>query len=295
MAVFRVEKTKDYTIMANYHLRDRELSLKAKGLHSLMLSLPPEWDYSLAGLAVICKDGIGSVRSGIAELEERGYLTRQRIRETNGQLGDIEYTILEAPRLLVNKPVENSDPECGEPISGKPICENPTLVEPMYGNCTQSSIKANQELKKSNIDGLNIHQSIRPERDKVVENPIDTIDEMEQYRELIKENIGYDYLREQYKYHGEEIDGILELMLETVCSTKKTVRIGGEDKPAAVVKSRMLKIGQFEIDYVMECLDKNTTEIRNIKAYLLTSLFNAPATIDSYYKARVQHDLYGDK
>lgn len=93
MAVFRVEKTKDFTIMSNHHLRNTELSLKAKGLLSLMLSLPEDWDYTTKGLAHICKDGVDSITTALKELERHGYLTRQRLRYDNGQLGDIEYTI----------------------------------------------------------------------------------------------------------------------------------------------------------------------------------------------------------
>lgn len=97
MAVFRVEKTKDFTIMCNHHLRNTELSLKAKGLLSLMLSLPEDWDYTTKGLAHICKDGVDSITTALKELERYGYLTRQRLRYENGQLGDIEYTIHEKP------------------------------------------------------------------------------------------------------------------------------------------------------------------------------------------------------
>lgn len=103
MAVFRVEKTKDFTIMSNHHLRNTELSLKAKGLLSLMLSLPEDWDYTTKGLAHICKDGVDSITTALKELERHGYLTRQRLRYDNGQLGDIEYTIhdpLRRPDLL---------------------------------------------------------------------------------------------------------------------------------------------------------------------------------------------------
>ena len=98
MAVFRIEKIRDYTVMSNHHLRDKSLSLKAKGLLSLMLSLPEEWDYTTKGLARICKDGVDSICAGVRELEEHGYVIRQRVRNPNGQLGAIEYTILEQPR-----------------------------------------------------------------------------------------------------------------------------------------------------------------------------------------------------
>jgi len=286
MAVFRVEKTKDYTVMSNYHLRDRSLSLKAKGLLSLMLSLPENWDFTMKGLACICQDGLSSVRSGVAELEQNGYLTRRRIREANGQLSDIEYTIHEKPQPPVDNPADNSPPVCGNPMSEKPICENPTQVNPTYGNRTQLSIQGNQELKKSNIHESNIHQSIRAKA-------LDEMDKMERYSEIIKENIEYDCLCQQFKFSNDEIEEIFEIMLEAVCSKRETIRIGGEDKPAEIVRSRLLKLDSSHIQYVMETLSKNTTEVRNIKSYLLTTLFNAPATIGNYYKARVNYDMYG--
>ena len=108
MAVFRIEKTRDYTVMSNHHLRDMSLSLKAKGLLSLMLSLPENWDYTMKGLARICKDGIDSISGGIRELEEHGYLIRERVRGANGQLGSIEYTILEQPIVLNQGRIEET-------------------------------------------------------------------------------------------------------------------------------------------------------------------------------------------
>ena len=95
------------------------------------------------------------------------------------------------------------------------------------------------------------------------------------------------------RFNAEMVTELLELMLETVCSTKKTIRVDGEDKPAEIVKSRIMKLNQSHIEYAMETLSKNTTDVRNIKGYLLTTLYNAPGTIDSYYRARVNHDLYG--
>ena len=110
MAVFRIEKTRDYTVMSNHHLRNTELSLKAKGLLSLMLSLPENWDYTTKGLARICKDGVDSICAGVRELEEQGYVVRERVRNPTGQLGAIEYTILEQPR-----PPEREKPEQENP------------------------------------------------------------------------------------------------------------------------------------------------------------------------------------
>ena len=117
--------------------------------------------------------------------------------------------------------------------------------------------------------------------------------DMDLYREIIKENIGYDYLRSDMPYDHDRLDEILELLVETVCSTKKYIRVAGSDYPAEVVRSRLLKLDMEHIRFVFDCLKENTTKIRNIKQYLLTTLYNAPATIGNYYSAMVQHDLYG--
>ena len=123
MAVFRVEKTRNYTVMSNYHLRDKSLSLKAKGLLSLMLSLPEDWDYTTKGFAYICKDGVDSICATVRELEGAGwYIVRARERNEDGQLGSIEYTILEQPKEPAQTPA---------PIQEKPIRENPIQVKPM--------------------------------------------------------------------------------------------------------------------------------------------------------------------
>ena len=145
MAVFRIEKTRDYTVMSNYHLRDRSLSLKAKGLLSLMLSLPEDWDYTMKGLARICKDGIDSISGGIRELEAHGYLVRARVRNENGQLGSIEYTILEQPKEPAQTPA---------PIREKPIRENPIQVDPRYGTMENGRF----------ADGKAIHRLMEKDR-----------------------------------------------------------------------------------------------------------------------------------
>ena len=280
MAVFRIEKTKDYTVMSNHHLRNTSLSLKAKGLQSLMLSLPETWDYSLKGLAKICRNGVDGIGTALQELERHGYLTRRQIRDGQGKYLDLEYTIHEIPV----EPVDNSDPEPAEPHTAYPEPENPDPANPDSGKPAQSSIKSNQCTKKINTELSNIHQSIRADAP-------DTNDAMDIYRQILKENIEYDTLCIDQQYHQDELEEILELMLETVCSTKKTIRIGGEDKPVELVKNRFMKLNQFHIEYVLDAFGKNTTKVRNIKSYLLTTLYNAPGTIDSYYK--VQYKIGG--
>ena len=284
MAVFRIEKARDYTVMSNYHLRDRSLSLKAKGLLSLMLSLPEDWDYTMKGLARICKDGIDSISGGIRELEEHGYLIRARVRGANGQLGSIEYTILEQPKAP-------------SPTQEKPIRENPIQVKPMLDAPIQEN-PAQLNTKEQNKE-LSITQGSSPipsspptprEKSRIGR---DRMRERESYREIILENIDYDILTQDEKLDRDRLDELVELMVDTVCSNREMIRIAGDDYPAEVVKSRFLKIDSSHIEYVLERMRENTTYVRNIKKYLLAALYNAPVTMDSYYTSLVSHDLYG--
>lgn len=282
MAVFRIDKTRDYTVMSNHHLRNTELSLKAKGLLSLMLSLPDNWDYTTKGLARICKDGVDSICAAVRELEEHGYVIRERVRGANGQLGSIEYTILEQPA--------EPSPERENPVQVKPILENPALEKPEQENPAQSN------KDKSNTD-LSITEPSNPIRSNPPapegRNGKDGMEAREIYREIVHGNIEYDILREDNTVNRDQLDEIAELIVDTVCSARKTIRIAGDDYPAEVVKSRFLKLDSSHVQYVIDCMKNNTTYVRNIKKYLLAALYNAPATINSYYSSLVQHDLYG--
>lgn len=280
MAVFRVQKTKDFTVMSNHHLKNKDLSLRAKGLLSVMLSLPEEWDYTLKGLAQISKEGLDAVRAAIRELEAFGYVERRRMRNVKGQLTDTEYLIHEFPVLP-------------EPTEDEPTLENPTLdipaqAEPAQGKSTQlnTNISNTQEL---NTDVLNTYPIKSHQKQ-------DTIgyDEVEAYRQVIKENIEYDILSVKLKSDIAMLDEIIDLLTETVCTGKSSLVIAGDTYPAAVVKSKLLKLNSEHIEYVIDCMHANTTDIRNIKKYLLAALFNAPSTIDSYYTSKVNHDMYGE-
>ena len=294
MAVFRIEKTRDYTVMSNHHLRDKSLSLKAKGLLSLMLSLPEEWDYTTKGLARICKDGVDSICAGVRELEEHGYVIRQRVRNPNGQLGAIEYTILEQPRPPEPKPQK---PERENPVLDNPEQASPVLEEPEQGNPAQlNTNRSSKEKSKkdlSSTEGSNPVLSIPPTPRGSDRKGRDRMRERESYRELILENIEYDYLIQNHRLDRDRLDELVELMVDTVCSNREMIRIAGDDYPAEVVKSRFLKLNSSHIEYVLDRMRENTTYVRNIKKYLLAALYNAPATIDSYYTSLVNHDMYG--
>ena len=289
MAVFRIEKTRDYTVMSNHHLRNTDLSLKAKGLLSLMLSLPEDWDYTMKGLARICKDGIDSISGGIRELEAHGYLIRERIRNENGQLGSIEYTILEQPK----PPTPMQEP----PILENPIQAVPTLDTPMQGAPAQLNTKgSSNQISKKDLSSTEISNPIQsnPPTPAGARMGMDGMGAREAYREVIFENIGYEYLIEDPKMDREQLDEIAELIVDTVCSARKTIRVAGDDYPAEVVKSRFMKLDSSHVQYVMDCMRDNTTYVRNIKKYLLAALYNAPVTIGNYYSSLVQHDMYGD-
>ena len=291
MAVFRVEKNQNYTVMSNHHLRNTDLSLKSKGLLSQMLSLPEEWDYTLKGLSKINREGIDAIREAIRELERAGYVTRTRVRNEKGQLGAADYVIHEFP-MPPNPILEN-------PTQGKPISENPTLDNPMQENPTQ----LNKELSSkelSNTDLLNNHsipilstlsrqEAAQPQERKG--NGYTNMDAVRAYEEVIKDNIEYAYLVQDNNIDRGMLDEIVSLMLETVCTRRKVIRIAGDDYPAELVKSKFMKLSSSHIQFVIDCMHQNTTKIRNIKKYLLAVLFNAPNTIDSYYTALVAHDM----
>ena len=263
MAVFRVEKNKGYTVMSNYHLNDKTITLKAKGLLSQMLSLPESWDYTLKGLACINRESVDAIRTAVLELEQRGYIVRQQGRDAGGNFTAIEYVIYEQPKSPLSENPISVNPKTENPVSDKPLSENPTQLN------TKKSSNQETSPKEINTHVSSIHQSIYPAEPETTESTqAKEIDRIEAYRDLIMENIEYECLCGQYG--RERTDEVVELMLETVCGARPYIRIAGDEYPAEVVRSRLLKLGQFHVEYVFNCLDKNTTKVYNIKNYLLT-------------------------
>ena len=130
MAVFRVEKNKDYTVMSNHHLRNCDLSLRAKGLLSQILSLPEGWDYTIAGLANINKEGKDAVRAAVQELEKAGYIERRQTMDSGGKFSSNEYVVYESPRSVspLSENPSTVNPSTEKPSTGKPLTENPTQL-----------------------------------------------------------------------------------------------------------------------------------------------------------------------
>ena len=272
MAVFRVERNSGYTVMSNHHLRNKELTLKAKGLLSQMLSLPEDWDYTLAGLSHINRESIDAIRTAVWELEKAGYILRRQGRDEKGKMTAIEYTIYEQPQPMLENPTQlNKDrsrtnlPKKEKSITDLSNTDSFPILSPDPSPCRAApERKGTEAFKQSAVDI---------------------------YREIIMENIEYDTLTQNPKMDKERLDEIVDLMLETVCSARKTLRIAGDDYPVELVKSKFLKLNSSHIEFVMDCMRENTTKIRNIKQYLRAVLFNAPSTIDNYYTALVAHDM----
>ena len=307
MAVFRVERNTGYTVMSNHHLRNKELSLKAKGLLSQMLSLPEDWDYTLAGLSYINRESIDAIRTAIWELEKAGYITRRQGRDEKGKMTAIEYTIYEQPQppqlenpILENPILENPTP--GKPILENPIPGNPTLENPMQLNKeiqrTDLPKKEKSNTDLSSTHSIPIHSlnplpygdtAAAPERKRTERN-----DAYRMYEEIIKDNISYDILLQDNHLEADRINEIVDLILETVCTKRSTIRVAGDDYPAELVKSKFMKLDSEHIRFVLDCMRENTTKIRNIKQYLKAALFNAPSTIGNYYTSLVSHDMASD-
>ena len=287
MSVFRVEKNKGYTVMSNHHLRNHTLSLKAKGLLSQMLSLPEDWDYTLKGLAQINRESIDAIREAVRELEQAGYITRSRERDARGCLRGTIYTIYEQPQTQPEpeKPAQ-AVPALVQPTLEKPMLDSPALENPTQLN-TKRKNKERQNTDPSITDSIPFPSGF-PETS--TQKRTEAKDAFESYRKLILENIDYDILAGDPHVDREQLDEITQLVQETVRSTRDRIRVGGNDYPAEIVRAKMLKLTGEHIHFVMDCLRKNTTQIRNIRQYLLTALFHAPSTMNSYYTALVAHD-----
>ncbi len=236
-----------------------------------MLSFRDGWKFSTRGLAAICKEGPDAILSALRELENNGYLIRQQSRGERGRMSSMIYEIYEKPYSV-------------KPGTETPCAENPVAVKSATDN--PAGISTDQEITKQNNNNENKDQSINLDR-------MDGMDLRKQYGEIVIENIDLHMLGN--RFDSERVHELLEIIIDTICSSQNTVRINGSDIPHEVVKSRFLKLTHNHIEYVLQAMDDCPSEIRNIRAYLLTTLYNASLTIDSYYSARVNHDLNGSK
>ena len=280
MAIFRVNKTQNYTVMSNHHLRDRNLSNKACGLLSKMLSLPEEWDFTTRGLAMICKDGVDAIRSELKELEQCGYLVRNRVRDDKGRITDIEYVIYEAPHPP-SPSVENPDtenPDVGMPDTDHPYVRNPTQLS-----------KEEINTEKSITDLSNTHSFFPPPRADIQR---EGLTDGQAKRAEIMRQIDYEILIEQYD--PTQVSELAEIMLDVAMNHSKKIRLGRDaEYDTSFVQQRFEQLNFVHIQKVLDGIAENTTRVRNTKAYLMAALFNAVSTLDNDAAMRVNHDFYG--
>jgi len=265
MSTFRVNKNVNYTVMSNHHLQDKRLSLKAKGLLSYMLSLPDDWDYSLKGLTTGCRDGIDSVRSTVRELEARGYLRRSKVRDARGRIVDYNYEVFELPQKesAEDVPVPASDsPSSENPTSGFPTLENPIQ---------QNTNKQNTKRQSTNLSG----QTAETE----------DFDQMAtRVRAEFREKLEIDILAKRYAQ--EMLQELLDNIVEMYCCPLRTQYIGKQAQTTKAIRLRLDKLTSQHVEYIFDVMANTTQPIKNIMAYLRTTILNAPTTMEHYYQAQ---------
>ncbi|HJB74664.1 MAG TPA: helix-turn-helix domain-containing protein [Candidatus Eubacterium faecale] len=316
--VFRVEKIENYTTISNYHLQDKNLSNKAKGLLTIMLSLPPNWDMTLKGLVSLSSDGIDAIRTTITELEKNGYLSRTRGRSELGQLQCTEYTIYEQP-MRESEPISEDIQPPSDQIGksdvaqvGKPDMDQigksnvvqigksdvdqigfPYLGKPYLGKSNSINNLTNKDTYGiNNYPSHQYHSEPKENKDKIDERKRaeKLLNERKNYEQIIKDNISYDQLIEYYddEDFSDFINLAVDVMLDAVTTTKPTLRIKGQDYPAETVKSRLCKITDRELLYVWESLDNTDHKISNMQSYLLTAIYNSLHGAEVYYSQWVK-------
>jgi len=292
--------------MSNHHLKNKALSLKAKGLLSLMLSLPDDWDYTMKGLAVISAEGIDAIRQALAELEKHHYVVRARVRDDKGCLRGAEYVIHEQPlaETVPGDPIPEN-PALENPILDNPTLENPaldspTLANPMQLNTKEKNTNLIKEKAAANPNQSNPYPSSQQAatgnahtRKQMRNDEMDGFAAAVFHRESIHKRIGYDQLIHDSRISKGRLDEMVDIMVEVLCATNDTMIISGCKQPTTLVQERLLKINSLHIPYVFYCLDKNPNKVRNIKKYLLTVLFNAPSTIENFYASMVNNNFGG--
>lgn len=284
-------------MVSNHHLKDTSLSLKAKGLLSLMLSLPDDWNFNMRGLSSICKEGLEAIGSALKELEKAGYMVRNQLRGANGRITDTEYIIYERPQEPAPADPDTAAPDTPPPDTTLPYPGNPDVVEPDVADPSAenpallNTKKSNT--KKSNTQRPNTHSFPPPAPSAPPAAPVAPVEGMKEIyerREDIKAQIEYDLIADLS--NQTQLDEFVEIMLEVALSRSPTMKIGRDaEYPTAFVQQRFEQLNSEHIRKVLDGIQENTTRVWNTRAYLLAALFNAPATTDNHYTMLVNHDM----
>ena len=280
MAILKNKTQGNYTIVSNGILKNQSLSLKDRGLIITLLSLPDNWAFTINGLSKIIPDGKDSIKNSLKHLEELGYVSKTQSRGEFGKYGNIVIEVHETPILPI---VEN-------PLTENPSTENPLTENPLTGKPVP------ENLSQYNTNKSIIHQSIHPSINNQNVDGLVDMDESENYiylKNLIKKNIEYDILSDQFKDLTDKdiLDQIVDLITEICSFAKKDILINGNHIPSALVKTKFLKLDSSNIQYVMEELKKGTSKIKNPHSYLISMLYNAQNTQNVHYQSAVNSDM----
>jgi len=291
--------TMGYGIIPKLPMKDKRLTIEAKAIYAYFCSYAGAGSTAFPSRSKILFDlQIGEDRyyKHFKLLKEHGYISVNQTTDNAGKFKRNIYTLVEMIEPISQgkskgkKPYPENKGTEKQPYPYFPGTVNPDTEEPYAENTGANNISS------VTINSITIsNQSINHSNNKNIDE-IDRIDKNTYlyYMDLIKENISYDILiAEDFFDNHSQLDEIVNIIVETVCSTQKTIRVNKEDRPQSLVHDQLLKLNSEHIKYVIQCFNKNTTKISNVKAFLLTALYNAPFTIDNYYQAAVNHDFYG--
>ncbi|MBP1548573.1 MAG: helix-turn-helix domain-containing protein [Oscillospiraceae bacterium] len=291
MKKYITKKEKGFVQIPNSILSDPNISLKAKTVLAIMLSLPDNWDFSIDGISNKCKESKDCIAKAINELIDAGYVKRTRTHGEDGRITKWDYEVFEEPCKTSEQRKEELCEKNPEQVF--PELDNPSLDNP-------SEDISDKENKDTYNTIINKKENNNILYNNTQSNPISSknelrfdMSEIEKTRWIVKYNIDYDDLVKRDSMPKDMLDEIVELMVETICSKNETITIASNTYPHELVKSKFMKIDIDHIEYIIECVSNNKTKIKNIKQYLLAAIFNAPTTIGSYYTTKVNHDLYG--
>lgn len=263
MAIVRIKKEKNYTVVDNAYLTDPRLSAREMGLLTKVLSLPDDWKFSVRGLERILKDGQDGIRSALRVLEETGYLVRSRARNAHGKMGKITYTFYERSLCPSNPNKESPDTE-------EPNMEKPDMVGESQ-LITNRVISNNSNTYPINQDGVMADRAAQ--------------------EEAVRSNIDYASLVTRNPYNVDQIDEMVAIMADVmVMPDNAKITVGGNQLQTKTVKEQLNRLTSSHIEYVLSSLEETTTPIHNIHGYLLTALYRAPLTLHNHYAAQVACD-----
>lgn len=333
--VFRVIKNENYTTMCNHHLKNRNLSLKAKGLMSLILSLPDSWDYTLKGLASICREGVDCIGAAVNELISEGYIVRSRERDEKGRLTGCVYDIHEIPEsglkpdflperenpdMDENEAFKASEPPKREnPVQVKsspekegkppkrdfPVLDNPRLENPVQSNTELiNNTKLINNLSINQLSPVKHTDDMIDEIDEtddsfsgtvncVQEHFIGEIEEMvssgtikrrkDEVREMLSLMLDMDAWKEDEDMTKRRMaTELYELICQNVISPPEKTLICGSEVSGSALRKRMLVLNYMHLEYVINSIMGTEGRIKNIRKYMITALYNAPATFATY-------------